>query len=46
VPACINALQGTAAVSGSDAWAVGYYINSALRAELPLIVRWNGTVHL
>jgi len=41
--ATINALQGAAAVSGSDAWAVGYYINSALRAELPLIVRWNGT---
>jgi hypothetical protein len=40
--ATINALQGVAAVSGSDAWAVGYY-HSDLGAELPLIVRWNGT---
>jgi hypothetical protein len=38
-----NVLQGTAAVSRSDAWAVGYYINTTQGAELPLIVRWNGT---
>jgi hypothetical protein len=42
-PGSSNVLLGAAAVSGSDAWAVGYYINSTLGVELPLIARWNGT---
>ena len=39
-----NELRGVSAVSGSDAWAVGYYQNNATGAPAnPLILHWNGT---
>jgi hypothetical protein len=36
-------LSGVGAVSASDAWAVGYYYNSATKATDTLTLRWNGT---
>src|SRR6266702_3859969 len=38
-----NELYGVSAVSGSDAWAVGWYWNGPARAYDTLIVHWNGT---
>ncbi len=38
----INALRGVAAVSASDAWAVGEY-HPDVDALLPFLVHWNGT---
>ncbi len=37
-----NHLLGVSAVSGGDAWAVGWY-NKTFSIEDPLIVHWNGT---
>lgn len=37
-----NYLYGVASVSATDAWAVGYYSNSA-NIYQPLLERWNGT---
>src|SRR6266513_1947902 len=37
-----NILRGVSAVSGGDAWAVGWY-NKTFSIEDPLIVHWNGT---
>jgi hypothetical protein len=38
-----NVLQGVAAVSSSDAWAVGYYQHVAPGSAYTLMERWNGT---
>ena len=38
-----NALFGVAAVSGTDAWAVGISIDPTYSTQ-PLILRWNGTI--
>jgi len=40
-PAGFNVLYGVAALSASNAWAVGYYLNGT--ANQTLIVHWNGT---
>jgi hypothetical protein len=37
-----NALSGVTATSASNAWAVGYYVNSAYVAQT-LTMHWNGT---
>jgi hypothetical protein len=37
----INILNGVAAISGSDVWAVGYYYNGSV--NLTLTEHWNGT---
>ena len=39
-----NQLLGVSAVSGSNAWAVGYYDGFFGRAYATLILHWNGTV--
>jgi hypothetical protein len=36
-------LEGVAAVSPTDAWAVGYYLPAAGASSTPLILHWNGT---
>jgi hypothetical protein len=38
-----SALNGIVATSATDAWAVGYYINSTTHLSQALIVHWNGT---
>lgn len=38
-----NVLNGVAAVSTTDAWAVGYYINSSTAKKQTLIEHWNGS---
>jgi erythromycin esterase-like protein len=38
-PYSTNFLEGVAAVSASDAWAVGYYNNGT---DVPLVEHWNG----
>ena len=38
-----NLLQGVSAVSVSDAWAVGYYLDTTTGLDHTLIVHWNGT---
>src|SRR6059058_2781047 len=40
--ATANSLSSVSAVSGSDAWAAGYYSNSA-GVRKTLILRWDGT---
>jgi hypothetical protein len=42
VPAIQGQLEGVSADSASDAWAVGWYFNSA-EVQQPMIVHWNGT---
>ena len=37
-----NQLNGVSADSATDAWAVGFYLNST-RASRPLILHWDGT---
>jgi len=37
-----NDLRGVAAVSGTDAWAVGSSIDPETRSNTPLILRWDG----
>jgi hypothetical protein len=37
-----NALSAVTATSSSNAWAVGYYVNSA-QVEQTLVLHWNGT---
>src|SRR5579872_3063390 len=36
-------LRATAATSGSDVWAAGYYDDATVQANQTLIERWNGT---
>lgn len=36
-------LTGVAAISATNAWAVGYFENNAQSALQPLILQWNGT---
>jgi hypothetical protein len=37
-----TSMQGVSADSATDAWAVGYYLNSAATGDLPLTLHWNG----
>lgn len=36
-------LMGVAAISATNAWAVGFFENNAMSALQPLILHWNGT---
>jgi hypothetical protein len=38
-----NYLYGVSAVSASDAWAVGYYVDNGTNTDHTLILHWNGT---
>ncbi len=38
-----NGLNGVAAVSANDVWAVGYYTNSSTNMNEPLVEHWDGT---
>ena len=39
----INELHGVSAVSATDAWAVGDYVNNTTSADDTLILHWSGT---
>ena len=38
-----SVLNGVAAISATNAWAVGYYVNTTTHRVTTLVVHWNGT---
>jgi hypothetical protein len=42
-PGTDNYLRAVSATSGTSAWAVGYYFNTAANATDTLVLHWNGT---